>query len=37
MREVSPPFGEEHRGIEQDISFPAKNMYLFWGSVTLST
>ena len=39
IREVSPPFGEEHRGLEQDISFPAikTNIYLFWGSVTLST
>ena len=23
IREVSPPFGEEHRGLEQDLSFPA--------------
>ena len=23
IREVSPPFGEEHRGLEQDIYFPA--------------
>ena len=22
IREVSPPFGEEHRSLEQDISFP---------------
>ena len=38
IREVSPPFGEEHRGLEQDISFfQLTNIYLFWGSVTLST
>ena len=23
IRKLSPPFGEEHRGLEQDISFPA--------------
>ena len=28
IREVSPPFGEEHRGLEQDISFPG-NKHLF--------
>ena len=27
-REVSPPFGEEHRGLEQDISFPANKHLL---------
>ena len=27
IREVSPPFGEEHRGLEQDIYFPG-NKYL---------
>ena len=25
IREVSPPFGEEHRGLEQDISFNNNN------------
>ena len=28
IREVSPPFGEEHRGLEQDISFPANKHLL---------
>ena len=31
IREVSPPFGEEHRGLEQDISFPANNNLLILG------
>ena len=26
--EVSPPFGEEHRGLEQDISFPGNKHLL---------
>ena len=31
IREVSPPFGEEHRGLEQDISFPAnKHLLILW-------
>ena len=29
--EVSPPFGEEHRGLEQDISFPANKHLLILG------
>ena len=38
IREVSPPFGEEQCGLEQDISFPGnKHLYLFCRSVTLST
>ena len=28
IREVSPPFGEEHRGLEQDISFPGNKHLL---------
>ena len=28
IREVSPPFGEEHRRLEQDISFPGNNHLL---------
>ena len=28
---VSPPFGEEHRGLEQDISFPANKHLLILG------
>ena len=28
IREVSPPFGEEHRGLEHDISFPANKHLL---------
>ncbi len=28
IREVSPTFGEEHRGLEQDISFPANKHLL---------
>ena len=36
MREVSPPFGEEHRGLEQDISFPAiKQRRQLWNSESL--
>ena len=31
IREVSPPFGEEHRGLEQDISFPANKHLLILG------
>ena len=31
MREVSPPFGEEHRGLEQDVSFPANKHLLILG------
>ena len=31
IREVSPPFGEEHRGLEQDITFPANNHLLILG------
>ena len=33
IREVSPPFGEEHRGLEQDISFPANKHLLILGEV----
>ena len=32
IREVSPPFGEEHRGLEQDISFPG-NKHLHFAEV----
>ena len=28
IREVSPPFSEEHRGLEQDISFPGNKHLL---------
>ena len=28
IREVSPPFGEEHCGLEQDISFPGNTHLL---------
>ena len=28
IREVSPPFGEEHCGLEQDISFPGNKHLL---------
>ena len=28
IREVSPPFGEEHRSLEQDISFPGNKHLL---------
>ena len=28
IREVLPPFGEEHRGLEQDISFPGNKHLL---------
>ena len=28
IREVSPPFGEEHLGLEQDISFPGNKHLL---------
>ena len=28
IREVSPPFGEEHHGLEQDISFPGNKHLL---------
>ena len=28
IREVSPPFGGEHRGLEQDISFPGNKHLL---------
>ena len=28
IRDVSPPFGEEHRGLEQDISFPGNKHLL---------
>ena len=31
IREVSPPFGEEHRGLGQDISFPANKHLLILG------
>ena len=31
IREVSRPFGEEHRGLEQDISFPANKHLLILG------
>ena len=31
IRDVSPPFGEEHRGLEQDISFPANKHLLILG------
>ena len=38
IREVSPPFGEEHRVLEQDIYFPANKHLLIlrkcYGSVT---
>ena len=30
-REVSPPFGEEHRGLEQDIYFPSNKHLLILG------
>ena len=33
IREVSPTFGEEHRGLEQDISFPANKHLLILGEV----
>ena len=33
IREVSPPFGEENRGLEQDISFPANKHLLILGEV----
>ena len=34
IREVSLPFGEEHRGLEQDISFPAnKHLNTYFGEV----
>ena len=33
-REVSPPFGEEHRGLEQDISFPGnKHVFTYFAEV----
>ena len=36
IREVSPPFGEEHCGLEQDISFPAnKRGTQLWNSESL--
>ena len=32
--EVSPPFSEEHRGLEQDISFPAiKQTFTYFAEV----
>ena len=31
IREVSPPVGEEHRGLEQDISFLANKHLLILG------
>ena len=31
IREVSPPFGEEHRGLEQDISFRSNKHLLILG------
>ena len=34
IRDVSPPFDEEHRGLEQDISFPAiKQTFIYFGEV----
>ena len=33
IREVSPPFGEEHRGLEQDISFPGNKHLLILREV----
>ena len=36
IREVSPPFGEEHSGLEQDISFPdIKQCRHLWNSESL--
>ena len=31
IREVSPPLGEDHRGLEQDIYFPAYKHLLILG------
>ena len=31
IRDVSPPYGEEHRGVEQDFSFPANTHLLILG------
>ncbi len=36
LREVSPPFGEEHCGLEQDIPLPAnKRGTQLWNSESL--
>ncbi len=39
IREVSPPFGEEHRGLEQDIYFPGNKHLLIlrkWYAVHIN-